>query len=113
MSDFGLIAFNEMAQIRADFQSNNMEGVRATLSKLRDSLDDEIFRAKTTPLLYEAVKKSSFDLINYLLENRIPMNSQLVVIATTNTSYQTLEAFLTHGWDINAPISWNTPALLA
>lgn len=113
MSNFDLIAFDEMAQIRAYFQSNNTEGVHTTLSKLRDSLDDEIFRAKTIPLLYEAVEKNSFHLICCLLENHVPMDSQLVVKATTNTAYQALEAFLTHGWDINAPVNWDTPAPLA
>jgi hypothetical protein len=113
MSDFDLIAFDEMAQIRAYFQSNNMEGVHATLYKLHDTVDDEVFQAKTIPLLYEAVEKNSFRLICCFLENHVSLDSQLVVKATTNTLYQALEAFLTHGWDINTPVDWNTPGALA
>lgn len=113
MSDFDLLQFDEMAQLRAYFQSNNLGGVHATLSKLRDSLDDETFQAKTFPLLYEAVEKNSFNLICCFLENHVSMDSRLVVRAATNTSYQALEALFTHGWDINSPVDWDTPAALA
>lgn len=113
MSNFELIALEEMAQLRAYFQSNNKEGVYSTLSKLRDSLDDEAFQARTIPLLYEAVENNSLDLIRCFLENHVPLHSQLVVKATRNTSYQVLEAFLANGWDINAPVNWATPAPLS
>lgn len=88
MSNFDLIAFNEMARIRAYFQSNDTEGAHRTLSKLRDNLDEGTFRAKTIPLLFEAVEKNSFHLICCFLENHVPMDSQLVVKFTTNTSHK-------------------------
>lgn len=46
MSNFDLIAFNEMARIRAYFQSNDTEGAHRTLSKLRDNLDEGTFPSK-------------------------------------------------------------------
>lgn len=66
------------------------------------------------PLLYEGVERNSLQHICCLLENHhVPLDSQFVVKATVNTAYQALEAFLAHGWDINTPVDWNTPAPLA
>ncbi|KAJ5963496.1 uncharacterized protein N7479_003372 [Penicillium vulpinum] len=41
------------------------------------------------------------------------MSARLFMKATQNTSYQILQAFLDHGWDINTPIDSNTPPGLA
>ncbi|KGO48298.1 hypothetical protein PEX1_055240 [Penicillium expansum] len=90
ISDFNLIAFDQTTRLRADLSSGNLEGIRSTLSELRYSLNDETLQAKAVPLLREA----------------------LVLKATINASYQTLEVFLAHGWDINAPVDSNTPAAL-
>lgn len=103
----------QMAQIRADFSSRNVEGINSTLPELRESLDNATFQAKLTPLLREAVETNSSSLVYCFLENHVQINSQLVVKATMNTSYQTLEAFLNNGWDINAPVDSNTPPALA
>lgn len=113
MDNFDFIAFDQMSQLRADISSGNMEGFNATLSKLRGSLDNETFQAKLTPLLREAVETNSFQVVHFFLENHVPMNSQFVLRATMNTSYQTLEVFLNHGWDINTPLDWVTPPALA
>lgn len=90
-----------------------MEGIHSTLSQLRDSLDNETFQAKTVPLLRGAVEENSSQLVEYFLENPVDLDSQLVLKATMNVSYQTLGVFLSHGWDINASIDSNTPAALA
>lgn len=57
---FDIIASGEIAKIRTYFQSNNKEGVHTIFSKLHDSLDEETFRAKTIPLLYEVVERDLF-----------------------------------------------------
>ncbi|KAJ9485540.1 hypothetical protein VN97_g7822 [Penicillium thymicola] len=113
MSNFDLIAFDQIAQLRESILSANMEGIHSTLSQLRDSLDNETFQAKTVPLLRGAVEENSSQLVEYFLENPVDLDSQLVLKATMNVSYQTLGVFLSHGWDINASIDSNTPAALA
>ncbi|KAJ5608653.1 hypothetical protein N7528_009220 [Penicillium herquei] len=113
MSDFDLIAADSIAQIRANTSSRNIEGIHATLSQLRLSLDDKTFQAKTIPFLRDAVEKNEARLVDCFLQNNVSINSQLVVTATTNTSYQILEVFLNHGWNINTPIHFYSPSALA
>ncbi|KAJ5484589.1 hypothetical protein N7453_012057 [Penicillium expansum] len=112
MSDFNLIAFDQTTRLRADLSSGNLEGIRSTLSELRYSLNDETLQAKTVPLLREAVERYSYQLVECFLQSHVALSSKLVLKATINASYQTLEVFLTHGWDINAPVDSNTPAAL-
>jgi hypothetical protein len=113
MSNFDLIALDQIAQVQEDISSGNIERIHSTLSQLRDSLDDETFQAKTVPLLRGAVEENSSQLVECFLENHVALNSQLVLKATINASYQTLGAFLSHGWDINESVDSNTPAALA
>ncbi|KAJ5741110.1 hypothetical protein N7493_000982 [Penicillium malachiteum] len=113
MSDFDLLAADSIAQLRANTLSCNIEGIQATLSELRLSLDDETFQAKTIPFLHDAVEKNEVRLVDCFLKNNVSINSQLVVKATTNTAYQILEVFLNYGWNINTPINLYSPSALA
>lgn len=78
-----------MAQLHADISSENLEGIDSTLSELRGCLDDETFQAKTVPLLRDAVEKDSSQLVECFLDNNVALNSQLILKATVNASYQT------------------------
>ncbi|KAJ5718859.1 uncharacterized protein N7483_009941 [Penicillium malachiteum] len=112
MSDFDLIAFDSMTRLRANILSSNIEEINATLAELRDNLDDETFQAKTGSLFRDAIEKNEFQLVDCYLRNYASINSQLIVKATRNTSYQILELFLNYGWDINMPIdSYSPPAI--
>ncbi|KAJ5356095.1 hypothetical protein N7517_010704 [Penicillium concentricum] len=95
MSDFDLIAVDQMARLRADISSSNMDEICSTLSELRYSLDDETFQAKMVPLL-EAAEKNLYQLVECFLQNHVALSSQLVLKATMNASYQTLEVILTN-----------------
>ncbi|RHZ62026.1 ankyrin repeat domain-containing protein [Aspergillus thermomutatus] len=103
-----------MTELQVVALSGNIERLYATLSQLRESsIDDETFEAKTVPVLYKAIEDNSLEVVECLLDNQVPMNPWLFMKATENTSYQILQAFLNHGWDINAPIDSNTPPALA
>lgn len=65
------------------------------------------------PILSEAIEQSLVEVVEALLDCHVPMNSVLFLKATRNTSYQILQAFLNHGWDINTPIDSYTPPALA
>ena len=71
-----------------------------------DSLDDETFRTKTVFLLYKAVEKNSFHLICCLLAIHVPMDSARE--SHHKHGISSFRSFLTHGWDINAPVDWDT-----
>jgi hypothetical protein len=114
MSRSSFIPPEEMAQLRAVALSGNIEAINAVLSRWRENpIDDEIFEPKTGPVLYEAIENKLSEVVSCLLDNHVPMNSQLFMKATEDTSYQILQEFLNHGWDINTPISSNDPPALA
>ena len=46
MDDFGLIASDQMAQLRAALSSSNVVGINAALSEMRETLDSENFSSK-------------------------------------------------------------------
>ncbi|KAJ5819839.1 hypothetical protein N7474_005430 [Penicillium riverlandense] len=114
MSSSYFIASEEITHLQVATLSGNIEAINAVLSRWRESsIDNETFEVTTGPVLYEAIVNNSFEVVSCLLDNQVPMNSQLFMKATEDTSYQILQEFLNHGWDINTPISSNDPPALA
>lgn len=103
-----------ITQLREAAFSGHVERVRAILSEWRETPgDDKLFAENTVPVLSEAIERDLAEVVESLLAYHVPMNSELFLKATRNTSYRILEAFLHHGWDINTPINLYTPPALA
>lgn len=102
-----------MSQLRQNMACNDIEGLHATLSEMRAKFDKEYYKVNTVSLLGEAVENASYRLVECFLQGHVPLNSQHVITATANSSYQMLETFLGYGWDINAPINTDIPTALA
>jgi hypothetical protein len=103
-----------ITQLREAALSGNIERIRAILSEWRGHFaDNELFVEITVPILSDAIEHNSVKVVEALLDCHVPMNPLLVLKATRNTSYQILQAFFNHGWDINTPIDSYTPPALA
>lgn len=103
-----------ITQLREAALSGHVERLRAILSGWRETHgDDNVLAENTVPVLSEAIERDLAEVVESLLVYQVPMNSELFLKATRNTSYQILQAFLHHGWDINTPINPYTPPALA
>ncbi|KAJ5371848.1 ankyrin [Penicillium concentricum] len=64
-------------------------------------------------ILVEASQKNRVNVVEYLLEQRdCPITSRAVQRAMMGNSFDVLELFLSHGWDINQPIQNNICTIL-
>jgi hypothetical protein len=105
---------HDIAKLREAALSGQIHVIRATLEEWpKDHGAKELFVKNTCLLLSEAVNHNLVSVVECLLDFHVPINAQLFLIATRNTSYRILEAFLHHGWDINTPIDSYTPPALA
>lgn len=52
------------------------------------------------------------DVAAYLVDCGVPVRNYHVESAILSTEYQFLSLFLDNGYNINEPITWNTPSLL-
>jgi hypothetical protein len=59
--------------------------------------------------LFEAEKTNHVHVASYLLSQGIPPNVDLFVHATEANSYEMLQVFLDHGFDINEPTGNTDP----
>lgn len=89
-----------ITQLRGAALAGNIEGIRAILSGWRGDNSDERFVQNTAPILSEAIENDSAEVVETLLDYHVPMNSELFLKATRNTSYRILQAFLRHGWEL-------------
>lgn len=65
------------------------------------------------PALSAAVTNNQVATVAYLLDQGVPMNQELFLYATESKSYQILQVFLEHRWDINTPVDSLRPPALA
>ena len=63
----------------------------------------------TVLILREAIENNAVSLVKCLLDNQVPMKAGHFKMATQNTSYQILQAFLDHGWDITPQLTHIRP----
>ncbi|PYI32281.1 ankyrin [Aspergillus indologenus CBS 114.80] len=104
----------DIRQLQEAALSGYVDRVRAILLEWRETLgDDKVFAENTVPILDEAIERDLAEVVETLLTYQVPMNAELFLKATRNTSYRILQAFLHHGWDINTPVSPYTPPALA
>jgi hypothetical protein len=59
--------------------------------------------------LARAVKNNHVKVTSYLLSQGIPLKVGLFRHATQVKSYEMLQLFLDHGWNINEPLSYDKP----
>ncbi|KAJ5249113.1 hypothetical protein N7468_000564 [Penicillium chermesinum] len=105
---------HQMVLLREVASVDNIEEFISIFTQVQPSLiDNKTFEAETIPILHEAIRNDSFRVIDYLLDQKVPMRPFLFQEATKNTSYRVLESFLNHGFDINTPIDTNNPPAIA
>ena len=94
---------------------------RSSITERLDAMLDDSQRANgfsepemvTVLILRETIENNAVSLVKCLLNNQVPMKAGHFKMATQNTLYRILQAFLDHGWDINRPINSYTPPALA
>ncbi|KAI9375580.1 ankyrin repeat-containing domain protein [Aspergillus egyptiacus] len=100
----------DITQLREVALAGDVGRIRAILPGSRgNDGEDGLFVQHTAPILSEAIENDSVDVVEALLDCDVPMNIQLFLKATRNTSYRILDAFLHHGWDISPTGSLGTP----
>lgn len=105
---------DQMAHLRKFASFDDIEGLASVFSGIHStSLDNETFKAKTAPILHEAIQNDSYRVVDFLLDHGAAMHPLLFQEATRRTSYRALESFLNHGFDINTSIDTNNPPAIA
>ncbi len=67
---------------------------------------------KFSRLLAEAIQHWHMDILEFLLLERIPINSDAVKAAAETRCHEALSMLFNHGWDINQPLSGDEPPVL-
>lgn len=99
---------SDLDLITAASATGNLDAVQRILSQ-----DHGLPPETLCPALAAAVLNSQVTIVTYLLDHDVPMNQGLFLFATESKSFQILQAFLDHGWDINTPVDALRPPALA
>jgi hypothetical protein len=104
----------EVEQLRASAVADDVNAIQTNFEIWRaQSANERLSLDRFTAVLSDAVNNNSAQTVACLLDYGLPTSSGLFQVATQAKSYDILQAFLDHGWSINAPINFLTPPALA
>jgi hypothetical protein len=99
-----------IGQLTEASASGNLTEVQAILSQfLAQPAPTDFELDHLVGALDKAVKNNHVKVASYLLSQGIPMNVGLFRHATQVKSYEMLQLFLDHGWNINQQLSYTKP----
>ena len=88
----------DITQLRERALVGDVDRIRAILPASQgNGRDNDCFVQNTATILFEAIENDSAEVVEALLDCDVPMNAQLFLKATRNTSYRVLHTFLRHG----------------
>jgi hypothetical protein len=103
----------EIERLRDASASGELADAKAVFSQLVPTpIPEEFDMGPYVVALSAAVRNNHVHIASYLLSQGVPLNVELFVNATERKSYEMLQTFLDHGWNINEPIGRATPAPL-
>ncbi|KAJ9293833.1 hypothetical protein DTO271G3_7460 [Paecilomyces variotii] len=109
-----VLSSSEIDQLTAASATGNVGALKTFFSQWQSKLLSDQFPLETLcPLLFTAVRNNQVATVAYFLDQGVPMNQELFLYATESKSYQMLQVFLEHGWDINTPVDSLRPPALA
>ena len=93
-------------------ESGDLQQLRALLHEYESAQSPlplaEILKDLRNPL-HPAIEHGRADVVNYLLDHGFDLDSSIVLSIVYHPTIPVLDAFLNHGWDVNAPTSSDGP----
>lgn len=104
----------EVEQLRASAVADDVNAVQTYFEIWQArSASERLSLDNFTVVLSDAVNNNSAQTVACLLDYGLQTSSGLFLVATQAKSYDILQTFLDHGWNINTPINFLTPPALA
>ncbi|KAI9855632.1 MAG: hypothetical protein M1813_009678 [Trichoglossum hirsutum] len=96
---------SEIDELRTASASGNLTAVKAIFARWSSKPASEKGEIDCCgAALYGAVRNHHHEVASYLLLMGVPLNMDIVILATRLKSYAALQLLLDHNWDINQPV---------